>query len=628
MSNLLKMMAGSATPPLYVDDVFQSYTRTGTDAEVTVTTNIDMTEGYTLWSKRRSGATDHALYASSLGVTIDLVTNTTAGTTTQAQGLTAVSSTGHTYGTLAKVNTSTATYVDWVFRDAAKFHKQTTVVKSAGSNATVDLSSLGTVGMVRVKRTDAAGSWYIWHKDLTAGNLLIGETTAAQAVLGQITVSGTTLTLVNGVIADGTYLVEGFAHDTSATGVIQCGSFTTDGSGNATVNLGWEPQFLEHKAMLAASSWRIYDSTRGGLISNPTGLVGLPTLTANTSAAESTTDSFYIDTTAVGFKAVGGGLGASYTYIYLAIRRPNKPPTSGTQVYAAYSGSGGAAFTTTGFPVDLAITAYKPGGYSFWMMDRLRGGANTLSTQSTAVEASYDAACKFDYMNGVALGTGWTETNWSGGTYADWFFRRAPGVFDEVCDTGTGAAHTISHNLAAIPELIIRKGRSGATQWEVWHSGIANTEKLILNSTAAKATDTTAWNSTSPTASAFTVGTGANVNTSTATYVTYLFATLAGISKCGTYTGNGTTQNIEMGFSAGARFFLVKAASTTGNWVIFDSVRGIISGSDPYLLLNSTAAEDADEDAVDPYAGGIAVNETSASNINTNSVVYCYLAIA
>lgn len=213
---LAGLASGGGVQKVFSDDVFVSYTRTGTGASATVITGIDMTKGYTLWSKGRSGATDHAVYDSARGVTFDLVTNTTAAQTTQATGLTAVSTTGHTLGALAKMNTNAATYVDWVFREAAKFHKVATVTKSAGSNATVDLSTLGAVGMVKVKRTDSTGSWYVWHRSLTAGKLLIGETTAAEATMGHITVVGTTLTLVDGVISNGDYHVEAYAHDTSA----------------------------------------------------------------------------------------------------------------------------------------------------------------------------------------------------------------------------------------------------------------------------------------------------------------------------------------------------------------------------------------------------------------------------
>jgi hypothetical protein len=41
-----------------------------------------------------------------------------------------------------------------------------------------------------------------------------------------------------------------------------------------------------------------------------------------------------------------------------------------------------------------------------------------------------------------------------------YFFRRAPGFFDVVAYTGTGANRTVSHNLGVAPELIIVKRRN------------------------------------------------------------------------------------------------------------------------------------------------------------------------
>jgi hypothetical protein len=79
--------------------------------------------------------------------------------------------------------------------------------------------------------------------------------------------------------------------------------------------------------------------------------------------------------------------------------------------------------------------------------------------------------------------------------------------------------------------------------------------------------------------------------TAQATYIAYLFATLAGVSKVGSYTGTGADLNVDCGFSAGARFILIKRTDSTGDWYVYDSLRGIVAGNDPYLLLNSTAAE-------------------------------------
>jgi hypothetical protein len=207
-------------------------------------------------------------------------------------------------------------------------------------------------------------------------------------------------------------------------------------------------------------------------------------------------------------------------------------------------------------------------------------------------------------------------------------FQRAPRFFDVVCYTGTGANRTVAHNLAAVPELMIVKGRSGATAWQVYSSALANTEYVVLNTTAAKATGATRWNSTTPTSTVFSLGTASEVNTSAATYVAYLFATCLGVSKVGNYTGTGATQVINCGFTGGARFVLIKATSTTGNWLVWDSARGIVAGNDPYLAVNSTAAEVTGTDWVDTAATGFELSNSGGNLANSNGVSYIFLAIA
>lgn len=633
MTMLMRHAAlGSPAPQIYVDDVFVSYTREGTGASQVTTTNIDMTQGYTLWTKGRSGATDHSIYHSARGVTKDLVTNTTAAETTEAQGLTAVSSTSHTYGTLAKVNTSAATYVDWVLRNAPKFYHHTTLVKTGGSNATYDFSTLGTLGMVRVKRTDAAGSWYIWHRSLTAGKLLIGETTAAEATLGQITVSGTTVTLVNGVIADGTYLVEAWAHDTSAEGLIQCGSFSVSGAAQ-DITLGWEAQFLMTiPAAVGGYGTFMFDTMRG----MPVG--GDAWVKANSANAE--VSNTFVCPTATGFRDEGG-LPVDSKTVYLAIRRPNKPPTIGTQVYNAIARTGtGAAATVTGvgFAPDLLMTVLRtsPQGCAT-IVDRLRGPTPVLLSSSTAAENTTYATTEVQSfeMDGFKVGTS-AAANWfngSGSSLINWFFRRAPGFMDEVCFAGDGSSNrAVPHNLGVTPEMYFNKGRSGDTVlgWAVYHKDIGVTKVLELNSTVAAATDN--WFGTvAPDADYFRVSGNdphANRSAPAVIYVTYLFATLAGISKVGSYTGNGSSLTVNCGFSGGARFILIKRTDAAGNWKVIDSTRGIVAGNDPTLALNSTAAEVTGTDCIDPDSSGFIVVQEATNNLNVNGGVYVFLAIS
>ena len=131
-----------------------------------------------------------------------------------------------------------------------------------------------------------------------------------------------------------------------------------------------------------------------------------------------------------------------------------------------------------------------------------------------------------------------------------------------------------------------------------------------------------------PTSTQVYIGTNDAVNKSAATYVAYLFASCPGVSKVGSYTGTGTTKQIDCGFTGGARFVLIKRTDSTGDWYVYDSARGIVSGDDPYLLINSTAAEVTNTDYVDTYSAGFELSSTAPAGLNANGGTYIFLAIA
>jgi len=426
-----------------------------------------------------------------------------------------------------------------------------------------------------------------------------------------------------------TYVAYLFAHNAGGFGltgtdnVISCGSYTGNGSTTGPViDLGYEPQWLMIKyASGSGEDWAMFDNMRD-MSWNNTAL-----LKANTSGAESTSDRLRLSAT--GFQIISttalvninGG-----NYIYIAIRRgPMKVPTSGTSVFDVdLAGNASAPTMTSAFPVDLGFIARRSGGDSWYWVDRLRG-TPSLSSDTTAAEASFPTLGKFDYMNGYGSSTTLTA-------YTGWNFRRAPSFFDEVCYTGTGADLQLTHNLNVAPELIIAKSRSTTYDWRVVSNfGSVNYNYGFLNDTQAfgsisYASDVILY--AKPDASKVYLGPNAYSNNSGDTYVAYLFATCVGVSKVGSYTGNGSTQTIDCGFTGGARFVMVKATSTTGNWIVADSARGIVAGNDPALYLNSTAAEVTGLDWIDADNSGFVVNETATIAANTNGVSYIFLAIA
>jgi hypothetical protein len=324
-----------------------------------------------------------------------------------------------------------------------------------------------------------------------------------------------------------------------------------------------------------------------------------------------------------------------------------KTPTDATKVFApvTYTGDGSTStgqLITTGFPVDMGINRYNRSGAGDWdFVDRLRG--ITGVTYTTSPQSPY---LNPHNTNAEALGgyifaaTNTTVKNYgfsSSFVQANYLFQRAPSFFDEVCYTGDGtAARNITHNLTVAPEMIIVKARSAVNIWPVWATSIAYGSNVYLNLTNAIAsgnTDVLNYNETTntpvpPTSTTFTVGTQTRVNGSGTTYVAYLFATCAGVSKVGSYTGDASADVVvNCGFTAGARFVLIKRTDSTGDWYVYDSARGITASNDPYLLLNSTAAEVTGTNYIGPYSTGFYVPTGTPLNAATGAT-YIFLAIA
>jgi hypothetical protein len=196
-----------------------------------------------------------------------------------------------------------------------------------------------------------------------------------------------------------------------------------------------------------------------------------------------------------------------------------------------------------------------------------------------------------------------------------------------VCYTGTGVARTVSHNLTVTPEMIIVKERTSPTEggaagyWFVYHSGLSTPASgaVFLNSTDAR-NAASAWNSTAPTSTVFSLGTNYVDFDATKKYIAHLFATRAGVSKVGSYTGDGTSGKvIACGFSSSARFVMIKLTDSTGDWFVWDTARGIAAGNDPHFSLNATVAEVTTNDSIDSDSSGFIVNQVAATNINVNA---------
>jgi hypothetical protein len=297
----------------------------------------------------------------------------------------------------------------------------------------------------------------------------------------------------------------------------------------------------------------------------------------------------------------------------------------------AYTGGTAGTSFNLGFVPDTLLTMRRDTSNFNILQSRLTGLQYMLTHATDAEAAGVAGTPQWDANTGtIKLATATSVTGWnaSGFTYVNEVFARAPNFFDEVCYTGTGSNTTQTHNLTVAPELVIIKSRSNAIVWVVGNTAIGFGNYLLLNATDASASGSNVFNSTAPTSTVFSIGSGSGTNQSGATYVAYLFATLAGVSKVGSYTGTATTKQIDCGFTAGARFVLIKRTDSTGDWYVWDTARGIVSGNDSYLLLNSTAAEVTNTDYIDTYSAGFEISSTAPAAINASGGSFIFFAVA
>ena len=325
---MIPFFLGAAGGAPVASQVFATTLYTGNGSSQTIANGIDTDLA---WIKARSEAWDHALCDQLRGINAKLRSNSTINELTGSGSVTAFGTTGFTVGSQDDVNRNLVTYVAWSFARAARFFDVVTYTGNNTAGRAIP-HSLGTVpGMIIVKRRDTADNWAVYHRGNTAppqdkalllnlgdgiadNNTYWNDTapTSSQFTVGDNAAVNANL---------GTYVAYLFAHDTASDGIVQCGSYTGNGSATGpTVTLGWNPQFVMIKNMTSgATNWVMFDTARGIVAGND------PTLCANSNAAEdgvlSAAD--YIDLTGTGFQiaSTNSNLNTNTNvYVYLAVR--------------------------------------------------------------------------------------------------------------------------------------------------------------------------------------------------------------------------------------------------------------------------------------------------------------------
>jgi len=202
--------------------------------------------------------------------------------------------------------------------------------------------------------------------------------------------------------------------------------------------------------------------------------------------------------------------------------------------------------------------------------------------------------------------------------------------------TGTGSAATIGHGLGAVPTFIMVKRLSGATgEWVCHHTSLGNAKSILLNGAAASYTSSN-WNSTTPTNSVISLGSGGvDANISGANYIAYCFASTIGFSKAGKFTSLGQDDGTFVYTGFKPSFVMMKPDVTDGwaNWYIFDTARDHPSLNDTPLYPNLSTREAyyggspaTNYSQIDMLSNGFKIRRDGSWGVGGSGQVSIYLA--
>jgi len=284
-----------------------------------------------------------------------------------------------------------------------------------------------------------------------------------------------------------------------------------------------------------------------------------------------------------------------------------------------YTGTGAVQSVTNSGSMQPDFVWLKNRNSTEWhsLFDAVRGALQNIRSNSTNAEVTATGTLTSFNSNGFSLGTDPSSygVNTNTFTYVAWQWK-ANGAgssntagtitstvsanqtagFSVVTYTGNATAGaTVGHGLGVAPRMIFVKSRSNTYNWCVYakaaNSGNGQNGGFYLNLTDAWSSDSGFWNNTTAGANTFTLGSGFAVNGSGATFVAYCFAEIAGFSRFGSYTGNGSTDGpfIFTGFRP--RYVMVKRTDAVEQWLLYDTARNPYNLVNLALAANSSAAE-------------------------------------
>ena len=313
-----------------------------------------------------------------------------------------------------------------------------------------------------------------------------------------------------------------------------------------------------------------------------------------------------------------------------------------------YTGNGTSqSITGLGFKPDFCWIKKTNSSQSHVLMDSSRGTSEAVESNTTSTDTNFTQGVTAFGTDGFSVGNH-TQVNNSTDSYIAWSWKanggttttNTSGTITSTVQANTKAGfsiitfqspnsssdQTVGHGLSSAPDFIMSKNRSTSYNWDIFHSGFDDTTKgLRLNTNDGLLTGR--WGSVSS-----TVITTKNSYTHNGTdnYVFYAWHSVAGYSKFGTFTANGTNNNgpfIDCGFRPA--MILFKGVVSGAAWVLKDDTLDGYNPGAGVMQPGSSAGKYTTAGGVcNILANGFKITTDNAVANSTSYDPYIYMAWA
>jgi hypothetical protein len=315
-----------------------------------------------------------------------------------------------------------------------------------------------------------------------------------------------------------------------------------------------------------------------------------------------------------------------------------------------YTGTG-SSLNVTGlsFQPDLVWIKERNGAADHALYDAVRGVQKQLESNTTTAETTETTGLTALNSDGFTVGS-LAQVNTNTDTYVAWAWdangagsSNTAGSITSTVSANTSAGFsivkyagtlsaagtaTVGHGLGVAPVMIISKGINQNANWAVHHNYLSTANKYLrLNTTDAEADGAIYGSITVPTSTVFTTNYVTGYNESGYDYVAYCFAEVAGYSKFGSYTGNGSTDGVFVYTGFRPKFVMFKRTDSAASWLMLDTSRNTYNVMTGQLYANASVAEDNTTATADFLSNGIKIRETGGGT-NASGATYIYMAFA